>query len=31
MQADFMDITILQKKDPETIAKLNRDVQEKHL
>jgi hypothetical protein len=26
-----MDICILEKKDPETIAKLNRDVQEKHL
>ncbi len=26
-----MDITIVQKKDPEIIAKLNRDVQEKHL
>ena len=26
-----MNITILQKKDPVTIAKLNRDVQEKHL
>ena len=26
-----MDITIVNKKDPEIIAKLNRDVQEKHL
>jgi len=25
-----MDVTIVQKKDPETVAKLNRDVQEKH-
>ena len=31
MQGDLMNITILQKKDPVTIAKLNRDVQEKHL
>jgi GNAT superfamily N-acetyltransferase len=30
-KANIMDICILQKKDPETIAKLNRDVQEKHL
>jgi len=26
-----MDVAIIHKKDPETIAKLNRDVQEKHL